>query len=467
MNDRCNNHKRRRLFCLTWILVFVVLAISHILIFARLVSLWQSQEDSSRIHHYHDFQKRHVHRLEDVSTINQDRQLQQQQAVDDRKKQDDLRKLPLRNEAEQQIALTSLKHSGKIGKDVNRNGSKLGLLLDKSLLNRQSAAMSATTGINEDDPSIVKLRGHGIDLPTSEWQKLPTWKHITDTLGNEPVILGLEQCAKYRKNVPADRRYVAPSGAFNAGTNLFPVAFINNCQLGRDSILMQPPWGKHNLVDARLKNYRINRKPYENYQNEDALPVILVRHPISWMFSTCVHSYAAFWEHDLNNCPNLVNETTGFHNSVRVAYGYRPTNKKFLRYDSLIHMWTHWYRGYVDKHLPFPRLIIRLEDLVYHSDKVLHQICECAGGKPLYPNRILPEESVKTRKDRERVQRGLNGTLAGGKETAGLLKAWTDHASTASLWERMTKKDKRLVKLVLERDDSKLLELFHYKLEGK
>jgi hypothetical protein len=221
-------------------------------------------------------------------------------------------------------------------------------------------------------------------------------------------------------------------------------------------------------VDARLQNYRINKTVYEEYLNEDALPVVLVRHPISWMFSTCVHSYGALWEHDLDNCPNLVDETDGSHNTVHVAYGYRPTTKKrYQRYDTLIHMWHHWYRGYAHTNLPFPRLMIRLEDLVYQPDKVLHQICECAGGTSLYPNKILPEESVKTHNDRVRARRGLNGTLTGGKETAGLLKAWTDHANTASLWERMTARDQQLVKQVLERDESKLLELFNYKLEGK
>ena len=426
-----NHRTGRRLFPLTWVLIFVVLALSHFLIFARLLASWQSQENTRWIP------------LDNIT-----------------------KRLQKINRGKQQSVLNVPEHHIYHG-DPTKLTLGQGLPdQQRSPRSRSSTDHNTNLTIHENDPSIVKLKKLGIDIPQSEWHNIPTWNQITAKLGKEPVILGLDRCAEYRNNIPEHRRYVAPSGAFNSGTNLFPVAFVESCQQARDAVLMQVPWGKHNLVEARLRNYRINRTQYEAYRSEDALPVILVRHPISWMFSTCVHPYATHWVHDKDNCPNLINQTSGHHNAVHVGYGYRPANKRYMKYDSLIHMWKHWYKGYVSPDLPFPRLIIRLEDLVYQPDKTLHQICECVGGKKLYPNKVLPKESVKTIKDRDRAKRGLNGTLTGGRETAGLLKAWIDHANTALLWEKMTAKDQQLVKMVLARGKSKLIDLFNYKLQG-
>ena len=52
----------------------------------------------------------------------------------------------------------------------------------------------------------------------------------------------------------------------------------------------------------------------------------------------------------------------------------------YIKYESLAHMWNSWYRAYLSKDDDFPRLIVRLEDLVFHAETVIPQICTCAGG---------------------------------------------------------------------------------------
>lgn len=220
---------------------------------------------------------------------------------------------------------------------------------------------------------------------------------------------------------------------------------------------MQVMWGKHNVAQARAQNFRLNKTQYEGFENEEVLPVVMVRHPLSWMFSTCRHPYAAHWKHSEENCPNLVNKNATRKQLVplRVKYGWNQGGRNYTRYPSLIHLWKRWYQSYL-KDIPFsefPRLVVRLEDIVYQPEKVMSKICECAGGTRKAIVKV-PELSVKVSRERMRRQMGLNGTLTGGKETAGLLTAWIEHASIPALWDRMTTQDKIVVSKVLHGDDS-------------
>jgi hypothetical protein len=47
------------------------------------------------------------------------------------------------------------------------------------------------------------------------------------------------------------------------------------------------------------------------------------------------------------------------------------------RYDSLTDLWTKWNRQYLDA--DYPRLIIRFEDTLFHAEKVIKMVSECAG----------------------------------------------------------------------------------------
>jgi hypothetical protein len=49
-------------------------------------------------------------------------------------------------------------------------------------------------------------------------------------------------------------------------------------------------------------------------------------------------------------------------------------------YDSVAHLYQEWYRSYFES-TGYPMLMTRLEDLVYHPDKVVAAICACVGGK--------------------------------------------------------------------------------------
>jgi hypothetical protein len=61
-----------------------------------------------------------------------------------------------------------------------------------------------------------------------------------------------------------------------------------------------------------------------------------------------------------------------------VTYSKEPYLK--YKHASLAHFWNAWNDEYVhNRTSSFPRLVVRLEDLVFHAEKVVPQLCECAG----------------------------------------------------------------------------------------
>lgn len=65
---------------------------------------------------------------------------------------------------------------------------------------------------------------------------------------------------------------------------------------------------------------------------------------------------------------------------IHVTYSKEPHLK--YKHPSLAHFWNNWNNEYVyNRTSEFPRLIVRMEDLVFHGDEVVPQICACAGMK--------------------------------------------------------------------------------------
>lgn len=83
----------------------------------------------------------------------------------------------------------------------------------------------------------------------------------------------------------------------------------------------------------------------------------------------CHHHYAATWEHTQEHCPDF-------------SLGDLATMVKYAEFrkehESILHLWNDYYQEYLD--VSFPRLIVRIEDLIFHPEIVTKSVCECAGG---------------------------------------------------------------------------------------
>lgn len=107
---------------------------------------------------------------------------------------------------------------------------------------------------------------------------------------------------------------------------------------------------------------------------------------------------AEFFESDLHKVRNVI-----------LKGGYQPGNKtvpiivryknEIAKHESLAHFWKEWYQEYFDA--DFPRLMIRLEDVVFHPYETLKAVCDCAGGT-MAPKAdfVLQGENAKPSEDK-------------------------------------------------------------------
>ena len=229
--------------------------------------------------------------------------------------------------------------------------------------------------------------------------RIPMAKDFTDLYGSAPVVLGLETCEHFQRyNGDPAGHFVSTAGTFNTGTNLMAELLIANCHMparmakyGPNSrgVRWQVLWGKHTPVFD--EEFRQHHRTYNDSSltASSIFPAVTVRDPFKWMQSMCRHAYSAHWPHDKDrHCPNLVlndvdrallqkkGQALAEDGAVNVTVNYAEFHQ---HHDSLVHFFNDWYRDYVKA--PFPRLIVRFEDIIFHPKLITRTVCECAGGE--------------------------------------------------------------------------------------
>jgi hypothetical protein len=304
-------------------------------------------------------------------------------------------------------------------------------------------------GINE---TLIWLEKAGVTVPI-DYPRLPPWWSIEEQYGAEPRILGLDRCRQFQslnQHRPDDIN-IAPAGLFNSGTNFLYQLLQENCNFqGRSPSAyhgraFQPPWGKHTPREYR-EIHRIDHPLYMNMKLEAVLPIVLIRHPYDWLKSVCNQPYAVHWrDRDENRsdfvCPWIVHEDNQTQ-EVIVTYG-----SGLQRYESVAHLWNRWYRGYFDS-MAFPRIMIRMEDLIFYPHKVIPKICHCAGATLSHGGAIkVPLESAK--QDARGHQMRYSTTYLQAVIKYGNLRTW----------ERFPLRDRVAARGIL---DNEMMETFGY-----
>ncbi|KAL7543373.1 hypothetical protein ACHAXR_012720 [Thalassiosira sp. AJA248-18] len=298
--------------------------------------------------------------------------------------------------------------------------------------------------------------------------ELPSLDDIQSMYGKDTHILGLDRCEEFREKVHPEHRLMGPAGMFNSATNLLnkllKLNCVNKARLGKryqapTGMLLQAPWGKHNPVSWRLHHEAaVGGK---GIHQADFLPIVMIKDPITWMASMCRHSYEARWRHTLDHCPNLVpnkydkRRTPGKGTmAVRVKFatqhiGNEPipdrTNKTFIEYTSLVDLYNRWYNDW--HNASFPRLMVRFEDLIFHAEETVSQVCACGGGtmKPVFK---YVEDSAK----------GQGGPHAG---SAGFLASLVTYGNRTLRMEGILT-DRRDVEYARQNLDKELMDTFGY-----
>lgn len=281
---------------------------------------------------------------------------------------------------------------------------------------------------------------------------LPTWDQIVKVIGPHPVVGGLDTCDAFKRDVPAVERMLGAAGMFNTGTNLVTHLLKGNCKIpervakyGEDAskemhgMRWQVPWGKHS--PAKFKEEHSTEKA-KGINKEWIMPIVTIRHPYSWMSSMCKNAYTAKWHHGRKgqNCPNL--KDGGEWNEVITKFADGRT----LESDSIAHLWNDWYKMYLDD-AKYPRLIVRLEDMVFHARETTETICTCVGG--------VMEES----RPFKYVLDSAKADSRGHDTSTGFIQAWIKYSKDMPLNGGFTKADFEASKEAL---NSNYMEQFHY-----
>lgn len=289
-------------------------------------------------------------------------------------------------------------------------------------------------------------------LTPQEIDQLPTWQQIIELIGPHPVIGGLDTCEAYKQKVPAVERMMGSSGMFNTGTNLVTHLLKNNCKIpervekyGPDAsremhgMRWQVPWGKHS--PAKYKEEHSTEKA-KAINKEWIMPVVTMRHPYSWMHSMCKNGYTARWNHGRqgHNCPNL--KPRGEWNEVTTRFADGRTEHS----PSLAHLWNDWYKMYIED-AKYPRLFVRLEDLVFHAKETTTTICECVGGK------------MRTDRPFTYVVDSAKADSRGHDTSTGFTQAWIKYSKPMPPLGGFTQADYRAAKEALNVD---YMKMFHY-----
>jgi hypothetical protein len=333
------------------------------------------------------------------------------------------------------------------------------------------------------------LREAGIyDISLETLQQLPTWDQVVTLYGDSPKIVGLDTCDTFQSTIDPTEALLGVAGPFNSGTNLLAELLGANCVLqGRrqksphhhgNGVRWQVNWGKHQPPRFRLQ-HSIDKSIKDN---RNMMPVVAVRDPYSWMQSMCRQRYSAHWFHPPGHCPNLipnrvdrtfleyaphyrrrkrfaqyhrgdpwlidnVENTANFTRDSQVVPLYVRYNLVNTTHTSLAHLWNDWYDEYAQA--DFPRLLVRMEDLVFHARNVTERVCTCVGGT------FSKGGDFKYITDSAK-----HGKIHGNDKTT-LLDAMIRYgnADKISLTRGMTRDDLSYAKTVFRKD---LMEMFGY-----
>jgi hypothetical protein len=319
-------------------------------------------------------------------------------------------------------------HGGKASDNLQKSLMKHQDSIDYHLEQKYTHAKLQDLGVTITDPQILK--------------RLPPWWMIQQQYGNAPRILGLERCNRYREST--SQILLGPAGLFNSGTNLISQLLQNNCALPQSPhhFAFQAPWGKHTPADYRGV-YTIPHDHYKAMDMKSVLPIVTIRHPYDWMKSTCRVPYAVRWPHGVNDgCPNLVDPYDNSTIPVTVLFGVGNHT-----YPTLMHLWNRWYRQYYDS-VSYPRLMVRMEDLLFYPKETITQICDCVGGSMDVTGFTVLAQSAKGY---------ANGH---GNHKTGLVDGWIKYGNRRT-YERFTPTDWSAAREIVDKD---MLEYFGYLL---
>lgn len=178
--------------------------------------------------------------------------------------------------------------------------------------------------------------------------------------------------------------------------------------------------GKHNPPTThRLKH--VSKVGGVGVKQEAVFPLVIIKDPYHWSISQCRHQYFTLWEHDHDNCPNIWNVWDEQPTDVTVKYA-----TTIGKYDTLLGLWNDWYNEYEDQKNEYPLAYVRFEDILFHAEHVVNEVCSCVGGFITNKGKFnFKEDSAKPDKGTHKGANGLVSSILRYGNPRLRLEGWT------------------------------------------
>jgi len=129
---------------------------------------------------------------------------------------------------------------------------------------------------------------------------------------------------------------------------------------------------------------------------------------------------------------------------------------------SLVHLWNDWHQEWMNfKATDYPRVFVRMEDLLYFPNEVIGQVCQCAGGRLIHTNettgKALPVKLARESLKEHHKSRGLSKEEK--QKQTDYLSALIKYAQPSTRFQGMTPQDLQYASHYL---DKKLMQTFQY-----
>lgn len=236
-------------------------------------------------------------------------------------------------------------------------------------------------------PLLQTLGRAGVTIDDEEvLAQLPAWSQVEELYGARPVISGLEKCHDFRESNTNEQVLLTSAGLYRTGISLLDRLLEENC---KNIPVVKNPWWKHSPASMSHApryilepgEYKKNMKELVGEKKKDytknILQIVLIRDPFHWVASVCQSNRFK----DTEACQDMTAD--GEHFTLKGLWVRRDEEKKGRKtqknYDSFIDLWNKWHDE--QSKVSHPQLMIRYEDLIFHAEEVVENVCRCGGGR--------------------------------------------------------------------------------------
>jgi hypothetical protein len=189
----------------------------------------------------------------------------------------------------------------------------------------------------------------------------------------------------------------------------------------------------------------------------------------------CGSPYSLQWQRNRSHCPNLVEEhplifpsasqlgTRG--SQVRIRWG--PSGVFVRTWASLVEMYNEWYMEYVENKVGISRLVVRFEDLLFHTEDVINEVRKCVGATWIHTTNVTEKDTSEEKPlfQYAALPAKTHPYFAKYKPPSSLVSAMIKNGQDLSGTQRVGNMSPADIEYAVSQLNPHLLSMFHYQID--